>query len=192
MTSLGLGQGGAPKMVPERVWLTSFLRNGGILLGGAGMLAVVDGAYQVLKAEPEQGFKLLEAWGPAFLISIVAIFVMGKFLEGINVTVSRSFEALAQGVSTSAEAAGKTAEALTMLADQGSRQAEETRRLVLYAAQEFPPLYERLDRQDEAMRQQSEALKELRQGVQTLHSMLSAEKTALNKKERETEASDGS
>jgi hypothetical protein len=114
---------------------------------------VVLGAYEVLRAEPDRSFALLQGWGPAFLVAIVALFIVGKFLEGLNATVRESFNVVASGVHSSAEAQGRTAEALTRLAEQGGEQARETQRLATFAAQESQSVYERLDQQDEVLSQ---------------------------------------
>jgi hypothetical protein len=71
------------------------------------------------------------------------------------------------------------------LAEQGSRDAEEVKRMAIYAAQEFTGVYERFDRQDDI-------LKDLTHGVKGLHSMLSSEKAALDVKEKKEGERDGS
>jgi aldehyde:ferredoxin oxidoreductase len=74
---------------------------------------------------------------------------------------------------------------LTRLADQGTREFEQVERLAIYAAQEFPGVYQRLDRQDEV-------LQELAHGVKGLHTMLGNEKAALDRKDGELEGRNGS
>jgi hypothetical protein len=159
---LGLGAGTVSKVDVQAGFRVGWLRHVGVVIGGASGAAMVLGAYEVLRSEPEQAFGLLQSWGPAFLITIVALFIVGKFLEGLNATVRESFSVVASGVQHSAEAAGRTADALTKLAEQGGQQAQEVQRLAIYAAQEFPGLYERLDRQDEVLQQLTEAVNALR------------------------------
>jgi hypothetical protein len=154
------------------------MRHFGAAITGASGAAVVLGGYEVLTTQPERAFTLLQAWGPAFLVSIMAMFVGGRFLDGLNSTVRESFGQMASNAKLSAEAAAKTAQALTQLAEQGNHQAEETRRLAIYAAQEFQPLYERMDKQDEALR-------EIVHSVRGVQSMLAKEKATLDEKERE-------
>jgi hypothetical protein len=158
MTSLGLNSTGATKAEVALAFRAGWLKHVGVVLGGASGAAIVLGAYQVLRAEPEKAFALLQAWGPVFLVAIVAIFILGKFLDGLNSTVRESFSVVASSVQNSAEAAGRTADALTRLADQGGRQAEQVQRLAIYAAQEFPQVYERFDRQDEALGKLAESV----------------------------------
>jgi hypothetical protein len=158
MTSLGLNAAGATKAELALAFRAGWLKHVGVALGGASGAAIVLGAYQILRSEPEKSFALLEAWGPVFLVAIVAIFVVGKFLDGLNATVRESFTVIASGLQDSAAAAGRTADALTRLADQGGRQAEQVERLAIYAAQEFPQVYERFDRQDAALGKLAESV----------------------------------
>src|ERR1035437_10268161 len=90
-----------------------WVKHAGLAISGASGAAIVVGAYEVLKTQPEQSFKLLAGWGPTFLIVIVALFVVGRFLEGLNATVRESFNMVASGVQSSAEAGSRTADALT-------------------------------------------------------------------------------
>jgi hypothetical protein len=181
VTTLGLAETSAPKTEVSVSMRRGWLRHAGVAIGGASGAAVALGAYKVLGAQPDKAFALLQNWGPLFLLAMVALVVSSKFLDGLNSTVRESFSVVAAGVQNSAEAAGRTADALTRLADQGSRQAEQVERLAIYAAQEFPGVYERFDRQDEALR-------ELAQSVQGLHGVLRREKAALDRRE----AHDGS
>jgi hypothetical protein len=162
MTELGLNESTPPKTALDVTTRSGFLRHVGIAVSGAGGAAVVMGGYQVLRAEPAQAFALLQAWGPFFLIALVAILVLGKFLEGTNQTVRESFNVVAEAVKSGAEAAGRTADALTRLADQGSRQAEQVERLAIYSAQEFPRVYERFDTQDAILKDLASSLDSFR------------------------------
>jgi len=171
---------------------STWMKHLGTAITGASGAAVVLGGYEVLTAQPERAFTLLQGWGPTFLITIVGLFLIGKFLDGIvgrfldglNSTVRESFNVMAVNAKASADAAAKTALALTQLAEQGNHQAEETRRLAIYAAQEFIPLYERLDKQDQT-------LNEIASGMKVIHRLLDQEKAALTKKEKEEEVNDG-
>ena len=177
MTLLNL-TGDGPSTELALNFRSGWLKHIGFVIGGASGAAIAFGSYDVLRTQPDRAFNLLQSWGPAFLVSIIAIFVLGKFLDGLNSTVRESFSVVASGVESSAEAAGRTADALTKLADQGNRQAEQVERLAIYAASEFPGVYERLDSQDKV-------LQELVSSVKGLHSMLSKEKAALDLKESE-------
>lgn len=168
MTTLDLGLQAAPKTDIQVGFRSGWLKHIGVVIGGASGAAVVLGGYEVLRSQPERAFGLLQVWGPSSLLAMVAILVLGKFLEGLNSTVRESFSIVASGVHSSAEAAGRTADALTRLAEQGGKQAQEVQRLAIYASQEFPGLYERLDRQDEVMEKQGQLLHELTNAVMTL------------------------
>jgi hypothetical protein len=140
------------------------------VIGGASGAAAVLAGFEILRTQPDKAFALLQGWGPAFVIAIVSLLVVGKFLEGLNSTVRESFSVVASSVHDSADAASRTADALTRLADQGGKQAQEVQRLAIYAAQEFPGLYTRLDRQDEILEHQSAMLVGLTQAMQILTS----------------------
>jgi hypothetical protein len=165
-----------PRASVSASFRNGWLKNVGVAIGGAGGAAVALGGYEILRSQPDKSFQLLQVWGPAFLVSLLAITVGGKFLDGMVQAIRESFTMVATSVHDSAEAAGRTADALTRLADQGGKSAEEVRRLAIYAAQEFPGIYTRLDKQDEVMQ-------EVMSGVKGLHSMLSKEKAALDLKE---------
>lgn len=176
MTVLGLGEAASQGVEAKASFRAGWLKHIGVVLGGASGTAIVLGGYDILRSEPAQAFDLLRAWGPAFLLAMLAMFILGKFLDGLNSTVRESFSVVAGGVKASAEASSRTADALTRLADQGTRQAEQVERLAIYAASEFPGLYERLDRQDEVLR-------DLASSMKGLHTKLSNEKNALEKKQ---------
>jgi hypothetical protein len=159
VTALGLSETGIPRTEVAFGFRGGWLKHAGVAIGGASGAAVVLGAYEVLRAQPDRAFALLQGWGPAFLVAIVALFIVGKFLEGLNATVRESFSVVASGVHCSAEAQGRTAEALTRLAEQGGEQARETQRLATFAAQESQSVYERLDQQDEVLSQLMESVK---------------------------------
>jgi hypothetical protein len=125
-----------------------WFRHISMAIGGASGAAVALGGYEVLRSQPARAFALLQGWGPTFLLVLVALLIVGKFLDGLNQTVRESFSVMASGVQSSAQAANRQADALGRLADQGNKQAEEVRRLAIYAAQEFPGVYDRFDKQD--------------------------------------------
>jgi hypothetical protein len=176
VTTLGLGEAASQGVDAKADFRGGWLKHLKIALGGASGTALVLGGYEVLKSQPAQAFGLLQSYGPVFLIAALVIFAGGKVLEGLTTTIRESFGLVASSVQASAAASSRTADAMTRLADQGTRQAEQIERLAIYAASEFPGLYERMDRQDEMLR-------ELASGVKGLHTKLSNEKTALDKKQ---------
>ena len=165
VTTLDLSGVSVPKVGVEAGFRFGWLRHIGIVMGGASGAAIVLGAYNIMTSQPHRDFALLQGWGPSFLIAIVALFVVGKFLEGMTATVRESFSLVASGVHSSAEASGRTADALTRLADHGSRQAEQVERLAIYAAQEFPGMYERFDRQDETLQDLTRSVNAIRMSL---------------------------
>jgi hypothetical protein len=153
MTTLGLAGNGTPKAELGMGFRAGWLKHVGLAISGASGAAVVMGAYEVLRSQPDKAFALLQGWGPVFLVAIVGLFVVGRLFEGLNATVRESFTVVAGGLEHSASSAGRTADALTRLADQGNRQFEQVERLAIYAASEFPGVYERLDQQDKVLKE---------------------------------------
>jgi hypothetical protein len=167
VTGLGLS-GSVPSGEVAATFRGGWLRHFKLVLSSAGGAAVAIGVFSLLSKQPEEGFKLLGQWGPWPVIALVALVLVGGFMSRMNETVSTTFNAVVNGVDRmgrasqlQAEASGKTAEALTKLAEQGDRQHEEVRRLVIFTAQEFPGIYTRLDKQDDVLQQMHSAVKEL-------------------------------
>lgn len=142
MSILGLDQKGPTEVSIgfRRGWF----RHVKIALASAGWIAVIVAVIQLFSREPNEGFGLLARWGPWPIVALVAIVFGGLFLSRLNDTIQMSFGHVV-------DQATRTADALTKLADQGGRQAEEVRRLAVYAAQEFPGIYGRLDKQDRVL-----------------------------------------
>jgi len=168
VTTLDLG-GVGPRRADVQVGFRSgWLRHIGVAIGGASGTAVALGCYEILRSQPDKSFQLLQVWGPAFLVAMLGILVFGKLIEALISAIRESFTMVASSVHDSAKAADRTADALTRLADQGGKQAQEVQRLAIYAAQEFPGVYERLDRQDAVMAKQNQMLGEMMQGLKAL------------------------
>jgi len=180
LTTLGLSEGSGPVSEVRVGFRNGWIRHVGVVLSGASGAAIVLGGYDLLRAQPIQAFALLQSWGPGFLLVLAALFIGGKFLDalvtGMQTTVAENSKLLAGALTASAEASGRTADALTQLANQGNRQAEQVERLAIYAASQFPDVYDRFDRTDEM-------LKEMASSIKGLHSKLSKEKAALDEKE---------
>ena len=171
MTLLGLSAKTATANV-DMGFRRGIFRHIGVVLGGASGAAVILGGYQLLRDQPERAFTLLQGWSPAFLLGMMALFVVGRFLDGLSQGVRESFSVVAGAVQNQAQASGRTADALTRLADQGGRQSEEIRRLAIYAGREFPSVYERFDRQDEALAKLASSVDKLASSMDGLHTRL--------------------
>jgi hypothetical protein len=139
---------GAPQGEVSVRFRNGWVKNLRLVLTSAGGVALFLALFELLQRQPMEGFRLLTDWGPWPVVVLVALAIFGRFLSRMNDTVSVTFGAVVKGVQQGAEAQAKTADALTRLAEQGGRHAQEVERLTIYAAQEFPLLYERLDRQD--------------------------------------------
>jgi hypothetical protein len=167
MTSLGLGSS-APSGEVAAAFKGGWVRHFKLGLSSAGGAAIVLAIFELLEKQPGEGFKLLAQWGPWPVIALVSIVIVGSFLSKMNDTISTTFGAVVTSVQQQAEATGKTADALTRLADQGGKQAQEIQRLAIFATEEFPGIYRRFDRQDAALELQSRSLQELTQALRVL------------------------
>lgn len=119
-----------------------------IWLPPAGLVGGAIAITQLITKRPQEGFGLLVAWGPWPLIALVGLGILGTFLNRLSDTVQTTFGSVVDSSQESARAHGRTADALQKLAEQGSRQAEETRRLAIYAGRELGAISERMDGQD--------------------------------------------
>jgi hypothetical protein len=168
----GLSIGTVPRAEVNANFRTGWLRHLGVAIGGASGMALALGAYEVFRTQPDKSFQLLQVWGPAFLVALLAIVVFGKlaenFVGGMIAAIRESFKMVATSVHDSAEATSRQADALTRLADQGGKQAEEVKMLALYAAQEFPGVYRRFDRQDQTLAEMGTSLRDLTTSIGTL------------------------
>jgi hypothetical protein len=164
VTGLGLS-GGIPSGEVSATIKTGWLRHFKVVLGSAGGAAVMIAIFELLQKEPVEGFKLLGQWGPWPVIVLVALVMAGSFFSKLNETISTSFSAIVTTAQQGVEAQSKQAEALNRLADQGSRQAEEVRRLAIYAAREFPAMYDRFNQLDAAIATLTEGVKGLHWAV---------------------------
>jgi hypothetical protein len=148
LTTLDLGSGATPKAEVRASFRAGWFQNVRVMVYGAGSAALTLGAYEIFRSQPDRSFALLQTWGPAFLVAMVAILVFGKIAEIFVQAMRESFGSLAESVRDSARSGDRTADALTRVADMGGEQARETQRLAMFAAQNSQEVYERLDRQD--------------------------------------------
>lgn len=168
MTTLGIGIVDAPKGEVVASFRRGWIRYLQVGLSSAGGAAIVLAIFELLQRQPTEGFRLLSVWGPWPVVVLVGLAILGQFLSRMNDTVQAAFTAVVSGVqdqakasSRQADASDRQATALTKLAEQGGQQAEEVRRLTIYAAQEFPSVYERFNQQDAALAKLTEAVNRL-------------------------------
>ncbi len=101
MTALQLvGDGGMLK------WIRNLLYPG---VAGV-MIAITLGIIDLLKSSPNAGVELLKSWGPGFLLGLLAIAVVGTFLDKVTSSWQSSVDAQQQ-----------VAVALTQLAEKDDR-----------------------------------------------------------------------
>jgi hypothetical protein len=136
-----------------------WLRHVRVALSSAGGAAIILAVFELLQQQPLEGFRLLGLWGPWPIVALVALAFVGRFLSRMNDTIQTTFGAVVTSVHQGVEAQSKTADALSRLADQGGRQAEQVERLAIYATQEFPFVYERFDKQDAVLQDLQSGMK---------------------------------
>ena len=152
----------SPKGEAEASFRTGWLRHFRVALSSAGGAAILLALVALLQRQPAEGFRLLGEWGPWPVVGLVALIIVGKSFSRIVDSVQTTFSAIVTSVQQGTRASERQAEALTKLAEQGGEQARETHRLAMFAAQEGQNLYERLDRQDEALTQLARLLDAVR------------------------------
>jgi hypothetical protein len=123
-----------------------------VVLSSAGGAAIILALFELIQRQPGDSFQLLTVWGPWPVVGIIGLAILGKFLSRINDSIQTAFSAAVTSVQQGSEAHIKTANALTQLAEQGGRQAQEIQRLAIYAAQEMSRISERMDDQDQMLR----------------------------------------
>ena len=141
-------------------------------IGAGGSLAVVGGLLKLLGDDPKEGLGLLKAWGPWALVVALAMLLAWKLSTQAIGVVKVGVESFMRTSERQAVASEGQALALTKLADQGGRNAEEVRRLAIYAAQEFPSVYARLDKQDAMLATNHEATMSVHELVEKLAARL--------------------
>ena len=140
--------------------------------GAGGGIAAGWGLLELVSHDPKEGFALLKAWGPWALVVALAMLLVWKVATQAIGIVKVGVEAFLHTSERQATASEGQAQALTQLAAQGGRNAEEVRRLAIYAAQEFPSVYARLDRQDAMLASNHEATMAVHAAVERLAARL--------------------
>jgi hypothetical protein len=161
MTTQGLGEVKLPSGEITAGFRSGWIRSIRIGLSSAAGATLILAIFQLLQRQPLEGFRLLDSWGPWPVVAIIALVLAVPFLSRIQETISTTFGAIVASSHQTAEAQAKTADALTRLAEQGSGQAQDVQRLAIYAAQEFPGVYERLDKQDRVLENHGNTLGEM-------------------------------
>jgi len=126
-------------------WLRGMLVMG---FGAGGGIAAGWGLLELVSHDPKEGFAVLKAWGPWALVVALAMLLAWKIATQAIALVKVGVEAFMRTSERGAVASESQAAALSKLADQGGRNAEEVRRLATFAAQEFPSVYARFDQQE--------------------------------------------
>ena len=150
-------------------WLRGMLVMG---FGAGGGIAAGWSLFELVSHDPKEGFALLKAWGPWALVVALAMLLCWKVATQFLGLVRTGLEKFLETSDRQAVAAEGQTQQLARLADQGGRQHEEVKRLAIYAAQEFPSVYVRLDRQDAMLATNHEATMLVLQLVEKLAARL--------------------
>jgi hypothetical protein len=88
------------------------------------MLAMVAGFVELLKINPAAGTEMLKSWGPGFVLAILALVVVGSFLDK-----------MVDAQTTAVDAQQKVALALSALAERDDRDRDRMVTETQYMAQ---------------------------------------------------------
>ena len=147
----------------------------GILFGGgiAGASGVVLAMVELVRANPDKGFALLEKWGPWYFLAIFSLWVFNgislKVLDvasGIGKDVAASFGRIADEQTRLATAARDQADSMAKRDERDDRDHERMATLVDYSGQQsrqavevvsqMQPLLERMANQVDALSRKGE------------------------------------
>lgn len=129
-----------------------------VALGGVGVVSLTLAVLRLFQANPEESFALLRSWGPNFLLAVVVVVAVRGVLDQL-IEISRD------GV----QAQRQMAEAMTQIAAKDDRQAEEVRRLTVYASRELGVIGERMDKQEEVMQKVAASVEGLHNRLNERH-----------------------
>jgi hypothetical protein len=113
--------------------------------------------YQVFTAEPAQSFGLLRAWGPWWLLSVMACYFAGTLLNRGLVQM----EKMSDGMQ-------KMALAVSEIAAKDDRQFEEMRLLTQYSARQNDRLVELMEKNSQQLETMAQAQNGLRATLERL------------------------
>ncbi len=148
MTTLGLNPHSGSEL---RVGFRSgILRTFVLSLGGAGGLGLVLAAIQVAHDSPAEFFKLLQGWGAAWLIALVALYFAWDIGKGAVGQLSK----LADGVKDSAVAVNR-------IADRDDRERDRMVTETAYVGQQLEKLLNESRADRAAQREHNERIEQL-------------------------------
>ncbi len=84
------------------------------------MLAICLGLIELLKSNPAAGIELLKSWGPGFLLGLLAIVIVGTFLD----KMAAAWDKMAGSWQSSVDAQQQVAVSLQRLADKDDRERD--------------------------------------------------------------------
>lgn len=147
---------------PSKDGLSRILMIGTSIFGGGSAVFLI---VQLIRQEPDKAFKLLNAWGPGYLLALFIAFLvdrlMRKMMDGARSTSERSAEAIQQvatQMQSIAEAASRQAAAMQMAADKDDREKQEMQTLIGVVNSKVDQTLDEQKRQNRALERIENAL----------------------------------
>ena len=140
----------------------------GILVGGsmAGGGTAVFALIELMRSEPERAFRLLQTWGPGFLLALFVTWCLSKILNRALDVVERvgdrfagSVENVAIEQRSLAEAAHAQALAMQTMADKDDREKQEMQILIGVVNSKVEQTLDEQKRQNRTLERIEDALK---------------------------------
>jgi hypothetical protein len=128
--------------------------------------SVVFAAFQLIREEPDRAFKLLQAWGPGFLLALFIAWCLREIINRALDVAARvgdrlagSMENVATQQQSLAEAAHAQALALQTTADKDDREKQEMQILIGVVNSKVEQTLDEQKRQNRALERIEDALK---------------------------------
>jgi DNA anti-recombination protein RmuC len=144
-----------PQRPEKKDGLSTILMVGTSVFGGGTALYLI---LQLVREQPDQAFRLLQAWGPGYLLALFIAYALNKLLTKAVDMVSQFSErnsAAAEKVATQMQS---IAVAMQTMADKDDRQVQEMQTLTSYTAQQSDRLATRIATLFETLQEISDKL----------------------------------
>jgi len=100
----------------------AFVVGGGFMGGGT----VIFGAFELVRSEPDKAFKLLEVWGPWFILALFSVWAANGLILRVLAALERIGGRFADSMDKVADKQERLADAQDRLADSNERIATAT------------------------------------------------------------------
>jgi hypothetical protein len=148
---------------PSKDGLSKLLMIGTSIVGGGSAVFLIT---QLIRQEPTKAFALLNTWGPGYLLALFIAFLVDrlirKLIDSSRITAdsaAASIRDLAVQVQSVAEANGRQAKAMQVLADRDDRDKQEMQTLIGVMNAKVDQTLDELKRQNRSFERIEDALK---------------------------------